>query len=37
MAKTLLWAKENLMPHCLDPSIDTIFKAIEWDEGRMPV
>jgi len=34
MAKTLLWAKENLLPHCSDPTIDTVFKAIEWDEGR---
>ncbi len=36
MAKTLVWAKQNLMPGCVDPSIDTVFKAIEWDEGRMP-
>src|SRR5881296_615919 len=36
MAKTLIWAKENLLPHCTDPNIDTVFKAIEWDEGRMP-
>ena len=35
MAKTLLWAKENLLPHCTDPNIDTVFKAIEWDEGRI--
>ncbi len=36
MAKTLIWAKQNLLPHCTDPNIDTVFKAIEWDEGRMP-
>ena len=36
MAKTLTWAKENLLPHCPDPNIDTVFKAIEWDEGRIP-
>ena len=35
MAKTLIWAKENLLPHCTDPNIDTVFKAIEWDEGRI--
>ena len=34
MFKTLIWAKENLLPKCSDPSIDTVFKAIEWDEGR---
>ena len=34
MVKTLLWAKQNLLPHCTDPNIDTVFKAIEWDEGR---
>ena len=36
MAKTLTWAKENLLPHCPDPTIDTVFKAIEWDEWRIP-
>ena len=36
MAKTLIWAKLNLLPHCSDPNIDTVFKAIEWDEGRIP-
>ena len=36
MAKTLIWAKENLLPQCKDPNIDTVFKAIEWDEGRLP-
>ena len=36
MAKTLVWAKENLLPRCSDPTIDTVFKAIEWDEGRIP-
>ena len=36
MFKTLIWAKQNLLPHCPDPSIDTVFKAIEWDEGRIP-
>ena len=36
MAKTLVWAKQNLLPHCTDPNIDTVFKAIEWDEGRIP-
>ena len=36
MAKTLVWDKQNLLPHCPDPSIDTVFKAIEWDEGRIP-
>ena len=36
MAKTLIWAKENLLPRCSDPNIDTVFKAIEWDEGRIP-
>jgi len=35
MAKTLVWAKENLLPRCTDPTIDTVFKAIEWDEGRI--
>jgi len=35
MTKTLIWAKQNLLPHCTDPNIDTVFKAIEWDEGRM--
>jgi hypothetical protein len=34
MFKTLIWAKQNLMPQCTDPAIDTVFKAIEWDEGR---
>jgi hypothetical protein len=34
MAKTLIWAKQNLLPHCSDPTIDTVFKAIDWDEGR---
>ena len=36
MFKTLAWAKQNLLPHCPDPNIDTVFKAIEWDEGRLP-
>ena len=36
MFKTLIWAKENLLPKCSDPRIDTVFKAIEWDEGRLP-
>src|SRR5258705_8883952 len=31
MFKTLAWAKENLLPHCPDPNVDTVFKAIEWD------
>src|SRR5438105_6021107 len=35
MVKTLIWAKQNLMPRCTDPTIDTVFKAIEWDEGRL--
>jgi len=36
MSKTLAWAKEHLLPNCPDPNIDTVFKAIEWDEGRIP-
>ncbi len=36
MVKTLAWAKQNLLPRCTDPNIDTVFKAIEWDEGRLP-
>jgi hypothetical protein len=36
MAKSLAWAKQNLLPHCTDPDVDTVFKAIEWDEGRIP-
>lgn len=36
MVKTLIWAKENLLGGCNDPDIDTVFKAIEWDEGRLP-
>ena len=35
MFKALIWAKQNLLPHCSDPNIDTVFKAIEWDEGRI--
>ena len=35
MAKALIWAKENFLPRCSDPTIDTVFKAIEWDEGRL--
>ena len=35
MARSLIWAKENFLPRCTDPQIDTVFKAIEWDEGRM--
>jgi hypothetical protein len=36
MARSLAWAKQNFVPHCSDPAIDTVFKAIEWDEGRLP-
>jgi len=36
MERSLAWAKQNFVPHCHDPSIDTVFKAIEWDEGRLP-
>jgi len=35
MARSLIWAKENFLPRCTDPAVDTVFKAIEWDEGKI--
>ena len=32
MEKALVWAKQNFLPHCSDPTIDSVFKAIDWDE-----
>src|ERR1700704_6395305 len=36
MHKTLEWAKKNYESQCDDPNIDTVFKSIDWDEGRIP-
>jgi len=35
MSKTFQWAREHLMRPCSDPKVDTVFKAIDWDEGRL--
>ena len=36
MHETLAWAKKKYNSQCNDPSIDSVFKSIEWDEGRIP-
>lgn len=35
MHETLAWAKKKYNSQCDDPSIDSVFKSIEWDEGRI--
>jgi uncharacterized protein DUF5069 len=36
MHETLAWAKKKYNFQCDDPGIDSVFKTIEWDEGRIP-
>ncbi len=36
MHETLAWAKKKYNSQCDDPSIDSVFLSIEWDEGRIP-
>ncbi len=36
MHETLEWAKKKYNSQCNDPSIDSVFLTIEWDEGRLP-
>jgi hypothetical protein len=36
MRETLAWAKKKYNAQCDDPAIDSVFKTIEWDEGRIP-
>ena len=35
MHETLAWAKKKYGFQCDDPNIDSVFKTIEWDEGRI--
>lgn len=35
MHETLAWAKKKWGFKSDDPNIDSVFKTIEWDEGRM--
>jgi hypothetical protein len=34
MHDVLLWALRNVYNGCHDPAIDTVFKVLDWDEGR---
>jgi len=34
MHEVLLWAMKNVYPKCHDPACDTVFKVLDWDEGR---
>ena len=36
MHETLAWARKKYNSQCDDPSVDSVFKSIEWDEGRIP-
>ena len=36
MHETLAWAKKKYGFQCDDPNIDSVFKTIELDEGRIP-
>jgi len=36
MHETLAWARKKYNSQCEDPTIDSVFKSIEWDEGRIP-
>ena len=36
MHETLAWARKKYNSQCDDPSIDSVFSSIEWDEGRIP-
>ena len=36
MNKALAWARKTYNSQCTDPSIDSVFLSIEWDEGRLP-
>jgi hypothetical protein len=35
MHDVLLWAMKNVYIECRDPAIDTVFKVLDWDEGRL--
>ena len=37
MHETLVWAKQKYNFPGDDPNLDSVFKSIEWDEGRRPV
>jgi hypothetical protein len=34
MHDVLQWAFKNVYTECHDPAIDTVFKVLDWDEGR---
>jgi hypothetical protein len=34
MGDVFAWAKRNVYAHCDDPSCDTVFKLLDWDERR---
>lgn len=36
MHEVFLWAMKNVYPECRDPACDTVFKVLDWDEGRAP-
>ena len=36
MHEALAWARKKYNSQCTDPSIDSVFLSIEWDEGRLP-
>lgn len=36
MHETLAWAKKKYGFQGDDPNLDSVFKTIEWDEGRIP-
>ena len=36
MHDVLQWAVKNVYTECRDPACDTVFKVLDWDEGREP-
>lgn len=36
MHETLAWAKKKYNSQCTDPTVDSVFLSIDWDEGRLP-
>ncbi|MEO6845918.1 MAG: DUF5069 domain-containing protein [Chthoniobacterales bacterium] len=34
MHNTFLWVQKNIVKNCDDPTVDTIFKILDWDEGH---
>lgn len=35
MHDVLVWALQNVYSECCDPTIDTVFKVLDWNEGRL--